>query len=118
MPSEVEFQIVARADLVHEIATHLPSDTSARVEPAPAPRELQLALETAVAVVTILVGVAQIADLSVKLAGAIRTWKRGASTPAVRVIVRGERNDTVIEVAETTDAATIAEKIRATITTY
>jgi len=116
MGNEVEFQIVAQADLIHELVQQVPAGASARVETATAPRELQLALETAVGIMTILVGAAQIADLATKVAAALRKWKAQRPAPALRIIVRGARDDTVIEIGENADEVTIAQKIRSTIT--
>ena len=115
---EVEFQLIAKSELARDLGTAIGSEAKVRIETATAPKELQLSpLEASAAVMTIIVGGAELAALCVKLVRFVREWRRKkAAGPGVKLLIRGARDDVLIEVGEESDDAKIAESIRLTLT--
>ena len=105
--SQTTFQLV----LDPELARNLQSDGDLAitdVREADDEASLQLALETAAAVVTIVVGTVQLAEYCAQLGRRITDDRRRK-----RIAVRGRKREAVLDIAEDADAESVGARIEA-----
>ena len=115
----MRFSLVMSNELAQEVARELSSDPSVTTEMAPGGErektQLQLSVGDLPAIVGVIVGGIKIAEASVAVAKAIKTWLSGRNQESAKVIIRGPREDSLLTVDESMTAEQLAQTIQNTV---
>jgi hypothetical protein len=117
----MRFSLVMSNELAEEVARELSSDPSVTAEMTPGGErektQLQLSLGDVATIIAVIVGGIKIAEASVTVAKAIKTWLSSRNQESAKVIIRGPREDSLLTVNESMTAEQVAHTIQNTVAT-
>jgi hypothetical protein len=112
----IHFEIILPEYLAAEIPANGIDNLSIREATSDDKARLNLALETAGAIVAIAVGAAQLAEYSLNLARALKRWYRQRrhqeGSESLTIGIRGQRRDGLLEIDVDTQETELAEEIK------
>lgn len=111
----MKFTLIVENELAEDLARALASDATISTDLKPGgDREksaLSLGLMEAATIMTIVAGIVQLADVSVKAAQGIKKWMQKRRRDKTKIIIQGAKDDVMIEIDSAMSVEQLAQKI-------